>query len=217
MSSRRSQRVRVFVADDHPVYRDGMVRAISERPDLELVGEASDGRGALDAITDAKPDVALIDIRMPGLDGLEVLGAIRRDSAETQVVLLSAHLDSDLAYRAVAAGAKGYLSKQAARQEICDGIAAVAAGETAFAPEVQTGLASELHERERGLRGPALTAREREVLKLVAAGHSAPQIAERIHLSPATVKSHLQAIYDKLGVADRAAAVAEGMRRGFLE
>lgn len=207
----------MFVADDHPVYRDGMVRAISERPDLELVGEASDGRGALDAITDAKPDVALIDIRMPGLDGLEVLGAIRRDSAETQVVLLSAHLDSDLAYRAVAAGAKGYLSKQAARQEICDGIAAVAAGETAFAPEVQTGLASELHERERGQRGPALTAREREVLKLVAAGHSAPEIAERIHLSPATVKSHLQAIYDKLGVADRAAAVAEGMRRGFLE
>lgn len=207
----------MFVADDHPVYRDGMVRAISERPDLELVGQSSDGRDALDSITEAKPDVALVDIRMPGLDGLEVLGAIRRDSAETQVVLLSAHLDSDLAYRAVAAGAKGYLSKQAARQEICDGIAAVAAGGTAFAPEVQTGLASELHERERGQRGPTLTARESEVLKLVAAGHSAPDIAERIHLSPATVKSHLQAIYDKLGVADRAAAVAEGMRRGFLE
>jgi two-component system nitrate/nitrite response regulator NarL len=207
--------VRVFVADDHPVYRDGMVRAISERPDLELVGEASDGRGALDEIAGARPDVALIDIRMPGLDGLEVLGAIRRDSTGTQVLLLSAHLDSDLAYRAVAAGAKGYLSKQAARQEICDGI--VADGGTAFAPEVQTGLASELHERERGQQGPVLTSREREVLKLVAGGHSAPEIADRIHLSPATVKSHLQAIYDKLGVADRAAAVAEGMRRGFLE
>ena len=209
--------MRVFVADDHPVYRDGMVRAISERPDLELVGEASDGRGALEEIAGARPDVALIDIRMPGLDGLEVLGAIRRDSAETQVLLLSAHLDSDLAYRAVAAGARGYLSKQAARQEICDGIVAVAGGGTAFAPEVQTGLASELHERERGQQGPVLTSREREVLKLVARGLSAPEIADRIHLSPATVKSHLQAIYDKLGVADRAAAVAEGMRRGFLE
>jgi two-component system, NarL family, nitrate/nitrite response regulator NarL len=217
VSSRRSDRVRVFVADDHPVYRDGMVRAIGERPDLELVGEASDGRNALEAIAESRPDVALIDIRMPGLDGLEVLGAIRRDTSDTQVLLLSAHLDSDLAYRAVAAGAKGYLSKQAARQEICDGIVAVAGGGTAFAPEVQTGLASELHERERGQRGPVLTSREREVLKLVAAGHSAPEIAERIHLSPATVKSHLQAIYDKLGVADRAAAVAEGMRRGFLE
>jgi len=194
-----------------------MVRAISERPDFELVGEASNGRDALDAIGETKPDVALIDIRMPGLDGLEVLGAIRRDAETTQVLLLSAHLDSDLAYRAVAAGARGYLSKQAARHEICDGIATVADGGTAFATEVQTGLASELHERERGQQGPVLTSREREVLKLVAAGHSAPEIAEQIHLSPATVKSHLQAIYDKLGVAERAAAVAEGMRRGFLE
>jgi two-component system nitrate/nitrite response regulator NarL len=209
--------VRVFVADDHPVYRDGMVRAISERPDFELVGEASNGRDALEAIGKTKPDVALIDIRMPGLDGLEVLGAVRREGETTQVLLLSAHLDSDLAYRAVAAGARGYLSKQAARQEICDGIATVADGGTAFATEVQTGLASELHERERGQQGPMLTSRERQVLKLVAAGHSAPEIADQIHLSPATVKSHLQAIYDKLGVAERAAAVAEGMRRGFLE
>jgi two-component system nitrate/nitrite response regulator NarL len=209
--------VRVFVADDHPVYRDGMVRAINERPDFELVGEASNGRDALEAIGETNPDVALIDIRMPGLDGLEVLGAVRREGDSTQVLLLSAHLDSDLAYRAVAAGARGYLSKQAARQEICDGIATVADGGTAFASEVQTGLASELHERERGQQGPVLTSREREVLKLVAAGHSAPEIADRIHLSPATVKSHLQAIYDKLGVAERAAAVAEGMRRGFLE
>ena len=209
--------MRVLVADDHPVYRDGIVRAIGERPDLELVGEASDGRDALKAIGEMEPDVAVIDIRMPGLDGLEVLGAVRRDDSATAVILLSAHLDSDLAYRAVAAGAKGYLSKQAARQEICDGVAAVAGGGTAFAPEVQSGLASELHERERGQQGPLLTSREREVLKLVAAGHSAPEIAERIHLSPATVKSHLQAIYDKLGVAERAAAVAEGMRRGLLE
>lgn len=209
--------MRVLVADDHPVYRDGIVRAISERPDLELVGDASDGRDALAAIGEIEPDVAVIDIRMPGLDGLEVLGGVRRDGSATEVILLSAHLDSDLAYRAVAAGAKGYLSKQAARQEICDGVAAVADGGTAFAPEVQSGLASELHERERGQQGPVLTAREREVLRLVAAGHSAPEIADRIHLSPATVKSHLQAIYDKLGVAERAAAVAEGMRRGLLE
>src|SRR5436190_21879817 len=92
LSSRRSERVRVFVADDHPVYRDGMVRAIGERPDLELVGEAKDGRDALERITETRPDVALIDIRMPGLDGIEVLGAIRRDSADTHVLLLSAHL-----------------------------------------------------------------------------------------------------------------------------
>jgi two-component system nitrate/nitrite response regulator NarL len=207
----------VFVADDHPVYREGIVRAIEERPDLELVGQASTGRDALAEITRLEPDVALLDIMMPELDGLEVLTAIERDDVATRVALLSAHVDSSYAYRAVAAGAKGYLSKQAARQEICDALLAIAAGGTAFAPEVQTGLAAELHERRGAEQGPTLTPREREVLKLVAEGRSAPEIGQRIHLSPATVKSHLQAIYEKLGVSERAAAVAEGMRRGLLE
>jgi two-component system nitrate/nitrite response regulator NarL len=215
--SRRRERIRVVVADDHPIYREGMVRAIGERPDLDLVGEADDGREALAKIEELEPDVALLDIQMPELDGLEVLSAARRDASPTEILLLSAHVDSEHAYGAVAAGAKGYLSKQAARGEICDAIVTVARGGTVFDPEVQTGLASELHERERGRHGPALTPREREVLKLVAEGRSAPEIAERIHLSPATVKSHLQAIYEKLGVGERAAAVAEAMRRGLLE
>jgi two-component system, NarL family, nitrate/nitrite response regulator NarL len=154
---------------------------------------------------------------MPDLDGIEVLGAVERDGVATRVALLSAHVDSAFAYRAVAAGAKGYLSKQAARQEICDALVAIAGGGTAFAPEVQTGLATELHERGGAEQGPALTPRESEVLKLVAEGCSAPEIGHRIHLSPATVKSHLQAIYEKLGVSERAAAVAEAMRRGLLE
>jgi two-component system nitrate/nitrite response regulator NarL len=207
----------VVVADDHPIYREGMVRAIGERVDLELVGEASSGRQALARIEREKPDIGLLDIRMPDLDGLEVLGAVMRDGFPTQILLLSAHLDSELAYRAVAAGAKGYLSKQAARAEICDAIVTVAAGGTAFASEVQSGLASEVHERQLAKAGPTLTTREREVLKLVAEGRSAPEIGQRIHLSPATVKSHLHALYEKLGVTERAAAVAEAMRRGLLE
>jgi two-component system nitrate/nitrite response regulator NarL len=207
----------VVVADDHPIYREGMVRAIGERVDLELVGEASSGRQALARIEREKPDIGLLDIRMPDLDGLEVLAAVMRDEFPTQILLLSAHLDSELAYRAVAAGAKGYLSKQAARAEICDAIVAVAGGGTAFASEVQSGLASELHQRQVANGGPRLTAREREVLKLVAEGRSAPEIGRRIHLSPATVKSHLHALYEKLGVTERAAAVAEAMRRGLLE
>jgi two-component system, NarL family, nitrate/nitrite response regulator NarL len=214
---RRQERIRVLVADDHPIYREGMVRAIRERPDLDLVAEAGTGPESLSAIRQAEPDVALLDIQMPGLDGLQVVSAARRDGASAAFVLLSAHVDSEYAYRAVASGARGYLSKQAARQEICDAIAAVARGGTAFAPEVQAGLASELYERERGRDGPALTEREREVLRLVAQGRSAPEIAAGIHLSPATVKSHLQSIYEKLGVSERAAAVAEAMRRGLLE
>jgi two-component system, NarL family, nitrate/nitrite response regulator NarL len=217
VSRRRLERIRVVVADDHPIYREGMVRAIRERPDLESVGEASCGREALAEIGRLKPDIALLDIQMPDLDGLEVLGAVRRDGLPTKILLLSAHLGHELAYKAVAAGARGYLSKEAARQEICDGIVTIARGGTAFAPEVQAGLAMELHERERAEPGPVLTAREREVLRLVAEGRSAPEIGERIHLSPATVKSHLQSIYEKLGVAERAAAVAEAMRRRLLE
>jgi two-component system nitrate/nitrite response regulator NarL len=214
---RRHERIRVLVADDHPVYREGIVRAIDERPDLELVGQVSNGREALAEIQRLGPDVALLDIVMPELSGLEVLSALERDGLSTQVALLSAHVDSAFAYRAVAAGARGYLSKQAARQEICDAVAAIADGRTAFAPEVQAGLATELHERQVAERGPTLTPRERDVLKLVAEGRSAPEIGKRIHLSPATVKSHLQAIYEKLGVSERAAAVAEAMRRGLLE
>jgi two-component system nitrate/nitrite response regulator NarL len=214
---RRHERIRVLVADDHPVYREGIVRAIDERLDLELVGQVSSGREALAEIQRLGPDVALLDIVMPELSGLEVLSALERDGLSTQVALLSAHVDSAFAYRAVAAGARGYLSKQAARQEICDAVAAIADGRTAFAPEVQAGLATELHERQVAERGPTLTPRERDVLKLVAEGRSAPEIGKRIHLSPATVKSHLQAIYEKLGVSERAAAVAEAMRRGLLE
>jgi two-component system, NarL family, nitrate/nitrite response regulator NarL len=209
--------VRVLVADDHPIYREGIVRAVKERPDLELVGEAEDGRQALDEIKRTGPDVALLDIRMPGLEGPQVLNALHRDGLKTKVIFLSAFMESELAYETVAAGARGYLSKESAREEICDAIAAVARGGTALAPEAQAGLAAEVQERERTAGEPQLTPREREVLQLISEGLSSPEIGKRIHLSPTTVKSHLHNLYEKLGVSDRAAAVAEAMRRGMLE
>ncbi len=213
----RSPRVRVLVADDHPIYREGIVRAIKERPDLELVGEAADGREALEQIKALGPDVAVLDIRMPQLEGTQVLSALRRDGIETEVLFLSAFMESELAYRTVAEGAKGYLSKESSRQEICEAIVTVARGGTALAAAVQAGLASEIQQRERADGRPDLTPRESEVLHMIAEGLSAPQIAKRIHLSPTTVKTHLHTLYEKLGVSDRAAAVAEGMRRGLLE
>ncbi|CAN5641166.1 response regulator transcription factor [soil metagenome] len=213
----RVGRVRVLVADDHPVYREGIVRAVKERPDLELVGEAGDGREALERVRELTPDVAVLDIRMPGLDGTQVLNALRRDGLKTEVLFLSAFLESELAYRTVAEGAKGYLSKEAARQEICDAIVVIARGGTALAPEVQASLAQGIRERELAGGRPELTPREREVLQLIAEGMSAPEIGKRIHLSPTTVKTHLHTLYEKLGVRDRAAAVAEAMRRGLLE
>jgi two-component system, NarL family, nitrate/nitrite response regulator NarL len=211
----RQTRVRVLVADDHPLYREGIVRAIKERPDLELVAEAGDGRDALDEIKRLEPDVAVLDIRMPGLEGIQVLNALSRDEVATSVLFLSAFMEDELAYQAVAGGAKGYLSKESSRQEICEAIATVARGGTVMAPEAQAGLAEQVRERAEGR--PDLSPRELEVLHLIADGLSAPAIGKQIHLSPATVKTHLRSLYEKLGVSDRAAAVAEGMRRGLLE
>ncbi len=214
--SPREDRVKVFVADDHPIYREGIVRAVKDRPELELVGEASDGRQALEELKRLHPDVAVLDIRMPGLDGTQVLGALRRDGVDIEVLFLSAFLEPELAYTTVASGARGYLSKEASRKEVCDAIVTVARGGTALAPEVQAGLASAVREREHA-DGPSLTPREAEVLKLISQGLSAPEIGRQIHLSPATVKTHLHTLYEKLGVSERAAAVAEAMRRGLLE
>jgi two-component system nitrate/nitrite response regulator NarL len=216
--SANRERVKVVVADDHPIYREGIVRAINERPDLELVGEAADGGQALEQIKELAPEVAVLDIRMPGLDGTQVLAAMRRDGLETQVLFLSAFMEPELTYRTVANGARGYLSKESSRQEVCDAIVTIARGGTALAAEAQAGLAHEIQERERtGGRPLQLTGREQEVLNLVAQGHSAPDIANELHLSTTTVKSHLHSLYEKLGVSDRAAAVAEAMRRGLLE
>jgi two-component system nitrate/nitrite response regulator NarL len=209
-------RIQVFVADDHPIYREGVVRAIKERPDLELVGDSGDGRTALEEIRRLEPQVAVLDVKLPGLDGTQVLNAITRDGLRTRVLFVSAYLDGGIAYSAIAAGAAGYLSKEAERQRICDAIAAVARGQTVFSDDIQAGIAREIRLRAEDDR-PVLTPREREILALTAEGRSAPAIARQLHLSPATIKTHLQHLYEKLGVSDRAAAVAEAMRRGLLE
>jgi two-component system, NarL family, nitrate/nitrite response regulator NarL len=209
-------RVAVLVADDHPVYREGIVRAVKERPELELVAEVATGREALMAIAELRPHVAVLDMKLPDLDGSQVLRAINRDELPTKVVFVSAYIDSEIVYAAIGGGARAYLSKDATRQQICDAVAAVARGETVFAAEVQTGLAREIQMRSADT-DIVLTSREREILALTAQGLLAPEIGRRLYLSPATIKTHLQRLYGKLGVSDRAAAVAEAMRRGLLE
>jgi two-component system nitrate/nitrite response regulator NarL len=210
-----SQRTTVLVADDHPLYREAVVRAVRSRPEFELVGEAADGREALDAIRSDHPDVAVLDVEMPSLRGIDVVEALRRDGVATRVVLLSAHLESDTVYEAVAGGVAAYLSKSAPGDRICDAIAAVARGEVILPAEVQAGLAAEIRLRSEPGR-PALSPREQEVLGLIAAGMSAPAAARELHLSTATVKSHLKTLYEKLGVSDRAAAVAHALRTGLI-
>jgi len=206
----------VLVADDHPLYREGLTRAVGARPDLELVGEADDGRVALEQIRSLAPAVALIDLKMPGLDGLQVLNAVHRDRLPTVVVVLSAHSSPTVIYECIAAGALAFLNKEADRDEICDAVAAAARGEVRLPVEIQGHLVRQLQLRARD-GTPRLTGREREVLVMIADGLSAPDIAGRLTLSTATIKSHQQTLYEKLGVSDRAAAVATAIRRGLLE
>jgi two-component system nitrate/nitrite response regulator NarL len=210
------RRLTILIADDHPVYRQGLERAIGERSDLELVGSTADGRQALERIQELEPDVAVVDVRMPGLDGLKIVGSVQRDGLRTKIVLLTGYEDSGVAYKALAEGAAGYVSKASDHTELCESIVAAARGETVIAPQFAAGIATEIQLRETSER-PALTDREGEVLRLLAEGRTAARIGEALHLSEATVKTHLHNLYDKLGVSDRAAAVATAMRWGLLE
>lgn len=209
-------RSRVVIADDHPLFREGLARRIEERPELELVAQAADGDAALELIRRLGPDVAVIDLKMPGTGGLGVARALAREGSRTRLVLLSAHLDSSLVFEAMAAGARAFISKDADRLEVCETIVAVARGEVVLPSWLHSGIASEIKARA-GDPTTALTAREMDVLRLIADGASAPAVGRALHLSTGTVKSHLTSLYEKLGVNDRAAAVAEAMRRGVLE
>jgi two-component system, NarL family, nitrate/nitrite response regulator NarL len=216
VSNDETGRIRVLVADDHPLYREAVVRAVRARPEFELIGQAEDGREALGVIRDSAPDVAVLDVEMPSLGGLDVVRAVNRDALATRMVLLSAHLESDTVFSAVQAGVSAYLSKAWPAERICDALVAVARGEVILPNEIQAGLAAAIRSNAAG-PGVQLTPRERDVLGGLAEGKSAPQIASELHVSPATVKTHLKTLYEKLGVSDRAAAVAEAMRRGLIE
>jgi two-component system nitrate/nitrite response regulator NarL len=209
-------RIRVLVADDHPLYREAVVRAIRARPEFELIGQAEDGRAALGVIRESAPDVAVVDVEMPSLGGVDVVRAVNRDALGTRVILLSAHLESDTVYAAVQAGVSAYLSKAWPAERICDAVLAVSRGEIILPGEIQAGLAEAIRSNAAGAR-VHLTPREGDVLGGLVQGKSAPAIAHELHVSTATVKTHLKTLYEKLGVSDRAAAVAEAMRRGLIE
>ncbi len=211
-----STRVRCVVADDHPVFREGVARALSASGQVEVVAQAGDGRSALEAIRREEPDVALVDYKLPGLDGIDVAHAVVRDGVPTRVLLLSAHADGAIVYRALQAGAAGFLAKESRREEIVDGVLACARGESVIGPELATGVVSEIRLRAEH-DAPVLTGREREILVRIADGKSLPQIAAELYLGVTTVKTHVQRLYEKLGVSDRAAAVAVAMRRRLIE
>lgn len=207
---------RVIVVDDHPFFRDGLTRGLRDSGYLDVVGEAGTGREALELIAAQHPDVAVVDYQMPDLDGLDVVRAVARDHLPTRLLLLSALTDGAVVFQALQEGASGYLSKDARRAEIVDAVLRVARGETVVPAELAAGLADQIRLRASS-SGPVLTERERQVLQGFARGLSIPALAGELFLGASTVKTHAQHLYEKLGVSDRAAAVAEGMRRGLLE
>ncbi|MFE5826472.1 response regulator [Streptomyces erythrochromogenes] len=212
-----AEKVRVLVVDDHPVYRDGIVRALSMSGRVEVVAEAKDGAQALELIRAETPDVTVIDYHLgDGLDGIGVVHAVVRDHLPTRLLLLSATTDSAVVFKALEEGAAGYLPKDAHRSEIVDAVLAVARGRNVIPSELAGELAGEIRIRA-DHDAPVLSERERQVLQAFARGLSIPQTASELFIGASTVKTHTQHLYEKLGVSDRAAAVAEAMRRRLLE
>lgn len=205
-------KIRLLIVDDHPVVRDGLRGMLEHQPDFEVVGEAGDGRQAVDSAERLRPDIVLMDLRMPVMDGVAALGEIKTRQPQIQVLVLTTYdSDADI-LPAIEAGASGYLLKDSSREDLYDGIRAAARGETVLAPAVAARLVGRM-------RTPAddqLSSRELEVLQLVAEGASNSDIAAQLHISQATVKSHLVNIFGKLGVSDRTAAVTAALRRGIL-
>ena len=205
-------KIRLVIVDDHPVVRDGLRGILESQPDFEVVGEASDGEAAVRITKTLKPEIVLMDLRMPEMDGVTALREIKASNPQVQVLVLTTYdSDADI-LPAIEAGASGYLLKDSSREELYTALRATARGETVLAPAVAARLVGRM-------RAPAeeqLSSRELEVLQLVAEGDSNSEIASRLHISQATVKSHLIHIFGKLGVSDRTAAVTVALRRGIL-
>lgn len=210
--------VRVLVVDDHPVFRGGLRLAIDTDPDIEVVGEAGSGREAVDSAAELQPDVVIMDLHMPDLNGVEATRRIVDVSPHIAVLVLTMLEDNESVFTAMRAGARGYLNKGAAPDEILRAIHAVARGAAIFGPSIAERVIEYFGARrpdESALTFPELTEREREILDLIAQGENNPTIARRLFLSPKTVRNHVSNIFSKLQVADRAQAIVRARRAGL--
>ena len=204
--------VRILVTDDHPVVRAGLSGMLSGEPDFEVVGEAQNGKEAVAFVGELKPDVVLMDLRMPEMDGVTAIDHIKSDYPDVHILVLTTYeSDADI-LRAIETGATGYLLKDTPREELFGAIRMVAQGQSPLAP----GVAARLMQRVRNPEEEGLSTREIEVLELVAHGTSNKEIAKQLWVSETTVKSHMLHIFDKLSVTDRTAAVTEALKRGII-
>lgn len=224
MSDAGDRPTTVVIADDQTVVRDGLVMLVGLLPGVEVVGSAADGEEAVRLVATTDPDVVLMDLRMPRVDGVEATRRIRQEYPRTQVVVLTTYSDDESVFGALQAGAKGFMTKNASAEEIAGAIATVRSGAAQLDPDVQRRLVESLSSGERSSNGrrradselPAgLTAREAEVLMLIAAGRSNAEIAGELFVSAATVKTHVNNLFAKIGARDRAQAVTFAYRNGL--
>jgi DNA-binding NarL/FixJ family response regulator len=206
--------VRILIADDHGIVRSGVKLLIDRQPDMEVVAEAEDGVEALEKAVAEKPDLAILDVAMPRMTGLQATHEIRKQAPDVQVLILSMHEDERYLFEALRAGAAGYVLKRAADQDLVEAVRAAGRGEPFLTPSAQQALIRDFLER--GER-PELTPREEEVVKLIAEAHTNKEIAEILHLSEKTVESHRANVLQKLGMRDRVELVRYAIRHGLVE
>ena len=201
--------IRILTVDDHPLLRKGIAALVNAEPDMKLVAEASNGKEAVDAFRSLRPDVTLMDLQMPGVSGLDAIHGIREEFPEARIIVLTTYSGDMQVLSALRAGARGYILKGDVQEELLNSIRAVHAGQKRIPPDVAAELA--IHSTD-----DALTGREIDVLKLIAAGNGNKQIADMLSISEATVKSRVTNILSKLGANDRAHAVTIGLSRGII-
>jgi DNA-binding NarL/FixJ family response regulator len=207
---RRQVMIRVLSVDDHPMLRDGIAALIASQPDLEMVGEAADGREALEQFRKHRPDITLMDLQMPEMNGIDAIDAIRAEFPDARIIVLTTYAGDVQVTRAMKAGARAYLLKSLLRKELLDTIRAVHAGQKRLVPE----LAAELAEHS---TDEFLTAREIAVLRLISAGNANKEIGALLSITEETVKGHVKNILSKLDAKDRTHAVTISLRRGIVE
>jgi DNA-binding NarL/FixJ family response regulator len=204
------QRIRILTVDDHPMLREGIAAAIARQPDMVLVGEAVNGREAIETFRTTRPDVTLMDLQMPQMNGVEAISAIRAEFPAARIIVLTTYKGDAQALRALKAGASGYLLKSALRKELMDAIRTVFAGRPSIPAEIAMQIAEHV-------AADALSEREVEVLRCVARGAANKEVAFRLHISEETVKVHVKHILEKLAATDRTHAVTIALSRGIID
>ncbi len=210
--------IRVLLVDDHPIVRQGVRSVLANHPDIEVVGEADGAATLFSSLDSTKPNVILLDIRMPGPSGIEITQRLKREHPEIKIIVLSTYDDDEFLLGALRAGAEGYLLKSASAQVLASAIRQVGQGERLLSPALVTKMMREFEElsKEKSRADSGLTEQELQVLRMIAAGATNKEIAEKLYWSEVTVKRKVQDILEKMGVANRAQAVAEAAKRGLL-